>query len=545
MDLAKICFENQRPERLQTRNCQAGFPGGALSSAHGTDRGFGDYFDKISRNAGDKPRGDERAERGRAGAKIKPLSAQAPNVRLAGKTTESRRADKADMGANKPGHEPKVKSADERPAMEGSSANGTDNGEKIEKSGAAGTCENTGACDKSDDKNGKIEVDAARPEDAAGINAADSPHMGVISAMAVAVTVAAAVLTGTPVLADANAAQIQPEGVEYSAQTAEIPASRGNPALDANVVEMARAYAKAQGENAAPAVNAAEMAYYGTDAANGSAVSESNAIQLKAAGVAPAVLAASAGQSGGAAPSEEPGEVPADRQSFDDRALFIRADGGPGPDAPLRAGAKPDEAGIGQELAQKDAQQQPGIGVNSNAAAAAFSVTEHASEISKPEATQAVNTADVISQIMEKLKAEVTGRVSEVRISLKPENLGEVTLKVATDNGIVTAQFLAEDQRVREILEANFSRLRDALGQQGLQVSQLAASINPDGKNGQTSQFTREQRDAQARERTRRIGAAEAVSGAVFAADAGSIRETPEIAASGAAEETDGVDFLA
>ncbi|MCL1843931.1 MAG: flagellar hook-length control protein FliK [Defluviitaleaceae bacterium] len=102
---------------------------------------------------------------------------------------------------------------------------------------------------------------------------------------------------------------------------------------------------------------------------------------------------------------------------------------------------------------------------------------------------QPVNTTDVIEQIMNQVKlSSAGGNFTEIRMTLRPDNLGDIVLRVLTQNGIVTAQFEAESQRVKEALEADFNMLRDALTEQGIQFSELSVSVRQD-ENEQLHQF--------------------------------------------------------
>ena len=93
-----------------------------------------------------------------------------------------------------------------------------------------------------------------------------------------------------------------------------------------------------------------------------------------------------------------------------------------------------------------------------------------------------VNPTDVIEQILSQVKlVNLGGQVSEMRLTLKPESLGDIILRVMTQNGIVVAQFLAESQRVKETLESNFNQLRDSLEEQGIKFSELSVSVGGDG----------------------------------------------------------------
>ena len=116
------------------------------------------------------------------------------------------------------------------------------------------------------------------------------------------------------------------------------------------------------------------------------------------------------------------------------------------------------------------------------------------SSLPKTQVLKNINTSDVVAQIMEKIKVSIKPEVSEVKILLRPEQLGEVSLKIATQNGIVTAQFIAESQKVKEIIEANFNQLRDMLAEQGVNVGELEVNVSSNNKEqNQYNSFEQEQ----------------------------------------------------
>lgn len=98
--------------------------------------------------------------------------------------------------------------------------------------------------------------------------------------------------------------------------------------------------------------------------------------------------------------------------------------------------------------------------------------------IAVAEARAQVSPQAVMEQIVSSMRFEVQGTLSEIRIQLKPEHLGQVSLRIATQNGIVVAQFMAESQRVKEIIEAGFNQLRDALAEQGINIAQIEVSVS-------------------------------------------------------------------
>ncbi len=109
------------------------------------------------------------------------------------------------------------------------------------------------------------------------------------------------------------------------------------------------------------------------------------------------------------------------------------------------------------------------------------------------QAPRAANSQEVINQLLEKLKVDVRNNISEVRVTLRPEHLGDVTLKVITENGIVAAQFVAESQRVKEIIEANFNALKNSLEQQGVNVSRLEVTVGQNSQDQRMDEFMHNQ----------------------------------------------------
>jgi flagellar hook-length control protein FliK len=63
--------------------------------------------------------------------------------------------------------------------------------------------------------------------------------------------------------------------------------------------------------------------------------------------------------------------------------------------------------------------------------------------------------------------------VSEAKISLMPEHLGQVNIKITMQNGQLMAQFTAESLMGKEMLDGQLNQLRASLTSQGIQVDKL------------------------------------------------------------------------
>jgi len=123
---------------------------------------------------------------------------------------------------------------------------------------------------------------------------------------------------------------------------------------------------------------------------------------------------------------------------------------------------------------------------------------------------QNINAADVISQIVSRVRVQGGEAFTELRMSLRPENLGDISLRVLTQNGVVTAQFVAESQRIKEIIEAHFSQLENVLREQGINFSELSVSVRQEGESERMNQFAQGRQNS--RERARRINGANAAA---------------------------------
>jgi flagellar hook-length control protein FliK len=77
-----------------------------------------------------------------------------------------------------------------------------------------------------------------------------------------------------------------------------------------------------------------------------------------------------------------------------------------------------------------------------------------------------------------KLEVVQKGGVAEATITLFPDNLGQVDVKISMQNGHIVAQFVTENAGAKDLLEQQMAQLRTALQSQGLQVEKLEVTQN-------------------------------------------------------------------
>jgi len=97
--------------------------------------------------------------------------------------------------------------------------------------------------------------------------------------------------------------------------------------------------------------------------------------------------------------------------------------------------------------------------------------------------TTNVTKADIFNQIVEKAKVLFNGEKAEMVMHLKPDSLGKLSMKITSERGIIIAEFIAESQQVKEILESNMQLLRNVLENQGLSVQSFHVSVRQDSSS--------------------------------------------------------------
>lgn len=79
----------------------------------------------------------------------------------------------------------------------------------------------------------------------------------------------------------------------------------------------------------------------------------------------------------------------------------------------------------------------------------------------------------VHTQIVKSMRMQWQGGVSEAKVTLRPEYLGEVTASIKVEHGVVTASLHADTPEVRRWMESHTTTLRDALAEHGLKLDRL------------------------------------------------------------------------
>ncbi|CAH1197848.1 hypothetical protein PAECIP111893_01008 [Paenibacillus plantiphilus] len=102
--------------------------------------------------------------------------------------------------------------------------------------------------------------------------------------------------------------------------------------------------------------------------------------------------------------------------------------------------------------------------------------------------------------VVKQFNVTTVNGVSEARITLFPEQLGQVDVRISVQNGQLTAMFVAETAVAKDLLENQLGQLRSALQSQGLQIDKLevsnSSSVQPNLFQDRNGHNGREQQEA-------------------------------------------------
>ncbi len=85
---------------------------------------------------------------------------------------------------------------------------------------------------------------------------------------------------------------------------------------------------------------------------------------------------------------------------------------------------------------------------------------------------------EIVNQIVERIKVSVTPNSTSMELQLNPENLGRVNLNLQSKNGVMTAQFIVQNEVTKQAIESQMQTLRDTLNQQGVKIEAIEVTVS-------------------------------------------------------------------
>lgn len=159
---------------------------------------------------------------------------------------------------------------------------------------------------------------------------------------------------------------------------------------------------------------------------------------------------------------------------------------------------------------------------------------------------QRADTEQILKQIVDYMKIQVKADMTQMELQLQPASLGHLTISIASKNGMITAQFTAQNEAVKTALESQIVQLRESLNEQGVKVEAVEVTIasHEFERNLEQNQSNAGQRQSENRSGSRRSRSSLNLAG-MEETDMEELDEAQKIAADMMVRNGNSVDFSA
>ncbi len=84
---------------------------------------------------------------------------------------------------------------------------------------------------------------------------------------------------------------------------------------------------------------------------------------------------------------------------------------------------------------------------------------------------------EIANQIIQRIRVTIQPEQTSMEMQLNPEHLGKVNLSVQSKSGVMTAQFVVQNEISKEAIESQLHTLRETLNQQGIKVDAIEVTV--------------------------------------------------------------------
>ena len=145
----------------------------------------------------------------------------------------------------------------------------------------------------------------------------------------------------------------------------------------------------------------------------------------------------------------------------------------------------------------------------------------HAADVTSETSYISVDTMDLLEQVAEQIRVNVSQGTSSMEMQLNPENLGKVYVNISSKEGMIHAQLAASNEAVRAALETQVADLRQNLNQAGVKVDAIEVTVAShefeknleQNQENEKQQGERQQEQSGGRRRNLNLSSLDGVSG--------------------------------
>lgn len=91
--------------------------------------------------------------------------------------------------------------------------------------------------------------------------------------------------------------------------------------------------------------------------------------------------------------------------------------------------------------------------------------------------SRSVNTQDIMNQIMEYMKVHIKADMTQMEIQLHPASLGTININITAKDGVITAQFLTQNEMVKAAVESQLVQLKNSFEEQGIKIDAVEVAV--------------------------------------------------------------------
>lgn len=142
-------------------------------------------------------------------------------------------------------------------------------------------------------------------------------------------------------------------------------------------------------------------------------------------------------------------------------------------DTEVQLTVQTENAGDSDASADLTKQNAEGVISNLNQAMAQVAGEETAATPFDTSVTQ----TDIVRQVVDEIKLNLSKDVTSMTLQLNPEQLGKVQIHVSTKNGVMQAQIIAETEAAKAAVESGLAALKEAFENQDLKVDAIEVMV--------------------------------------------------------------------
>lgn len=141
-----------------------------------------------------------------------------------------------------------------------------------------------------------------------------------------------------------------------------------------------------------------------------------------------------------------------------------------------------EEDSLSSELGRENTDEQAVVKADTTPVSFAEALIEKTKEVLNTNTETVSFTSEqtemIMNQITERIKVEISPETTEINLKLHPETLGNVSVRVSQNSeGVLTAQFNAQNEGVKAVIEAQAIVLKETLEAKGITVEAVEVMV--------------------------------------------------------------------